>query len=410
MDDGEEVLAQEAPAHRSRVGAGHGGVVGGDEQGADPGAPEVKEGIPEPVVVDEAALGRPGRRAAESRVVPPELGHGEEEGAASRPRIGAGHPGQQGDGPHGLAAVCSTRHAGPEPDVGRTGAAVLVGESLDVGRGEPRDLGDPRGSEAGEYLVREPLEAHRLAGEVVAVREPVASEDVHQAEREGGVGADAEGKVPVRLGRRPAPPRIDGDERHARLPPRLDRRPEVDVRRHEIGAPRDQEVGVRDGLGVGASDGTQRRRPPGVGRGVAHGAGDQPRGPEDMEQRHGEPAVDLTLVRAVAVPEDGERSVGADDRLPTLHELVERRVPGDGGESPLALRADPPQRRPQPLGRVHPLGLAAHLGAEEAGRDGVVGIPLDADEAVVLDVGQDRAHVGAVVGTDGADDPCDSGH
>src|SRR5439155_27039882 len=121
VDDGEEVLAQEASAHRSRVGAGYSGVVGGDEQGADPGAPEVKERVPEPVVVDEPGLGGPGRRAAESRVVPPELRRGEEEPAASRPRIGAGHAGQQGDGPHGLTTVCATRHARPEPDVRRAG-------------------------------------------------------------------------------------------------------------------------------------------------------------------------------------------------------------------------------------------------------------------------------------------------
>ena len=54
------------------------------------------------------------------------------------------------------------------------------------------------------------------------------------------------------------------------------------------------------------------------------------------------------------------------------------------------------------LRRVHQLGVAVDLGAGEAGGERLVGIALDAHDAAVLDLGQQRAHVGAIMRADDA--------
>ena len=200
-----------------------------------------------------------------------------------------------------------------------------------------------------------------------------------------------------------APPGVYDDQRHPGPSPRLDGCPEMDVRRHEVGAPGDQKVRVADRLGIRSPDPAQGCRPAGVGGRVADGARQQPGRPEGMEERHGEPAVDLPLVRAVAVAQDGEWPVLLDDSLPAPHQLVEGGLPGHGLEARLPLRTHPAEGCPQAFGGMDPARLPAHLRAEEAGRHRVLGVALQADETAVLDVSQDRAHVGAVVGAHGPD-------
>ena len=83
---------------------------------------------------------------------------------------------------------------------------------------------------------------------------------------------------------------------------------------------------------------------------------------------------------------------------------VERLVPGDRHEPTRALGAVPPERRRQPLRRVHQLGVAIDLGAGKAGRIGLVRVALDAHHPVVLDMGKQGTHVGAIMGAGNADD------
>ena len=52
------------------------------------------------------------------------------------------------------------------------------------------------------------------------------------------------------------------------------------------------------------------------------------------------------------------------------------------------------------LGRVHQVGVAVHFSAGETRRVGVIGVALDAHDLAVLDMGDERAHVGAIVRTD----------
>ena len=50
------------------------------------------------------------------------------------------------------------------------------------------------------------------------------------------------------------------------------------------------------------------------------------------------------------------------------------------------------------------IGVAVDFAAGETGGEGMVGVALYLGHAAVFDVCEDRAHVGAVMGADGADD------
>ena len=248
---------------------------------------------------------------------------------------------------------------------------------------------------------------HRVPGQVVAVAETVPGEHVHEPEREGGIGPDAGGQVPVGLGRGAALARIDDDELGAAAASLLHLGPEMDVGGDEVRAPGDHQVGLDDGLRVGAADIAQRRLPGDVRARVADGAGDEPRGAEGVEERRQQPAVELALVRAVGVAEDREGTLRSDDGLPPPDDLIEGLVPADRHEPAGPLGAGATQRLGEPLGRVDERGLPVHLGADEAGRERLRRVPLDADDASAVHVGEQGAHVGAIVG---AHRPDDRGH
>ena len=79
----------------------------------------------------------------------------------------------------------------------RFAAPYSAREPLDIGLGKAGDLGDARRRKARQHLGFEPVEAERVRGEIVAVDQPVAHQDVHDPERQRRVGADADRQVPV---------------------------------------------------------------------------------------------------------------------------------------------------------------------------------------------------------------------
>ena len=196
---------------------------------------------------------------------------------------------------------------------------------------------------------------------------------------------------------------IDHHQLRAPRPSLLDLGPRVDRRRDQVGAPGDDQVRVGHRLRIGPADRAARRLPRDVGARVADRPGLEPSGAEGVEEGHGDPAVELALVRAVAVAEDRERPVLPADGLPAVHQEVEGLVPAHRPELAGALRPRAAERRPHAIRRVHQLGLPPDLRAHEAGGERLVGIALDADQASLVDVGEDGAHVGAVVSAHRAD-------
>src|SRR5437016_4389113 len=89
-------------------------------------------------------------------------------------------------------------------------------------------------------------------------------------------------------------------------------------------------------------------------------------------------ALDDALGAGVTVGEDRLRAlIRIRNCLQPRRDLVQRRVPGDALEPPLALAPDPPLRVLQPLGAVDSLQVARHLRAEEASRERMAGVAPD---------------------------------
>ena len=349
------------------------------------GSVQVQEGLAQPRVVHETGLGRP-RGLPDRRRVEPERRGRHQEGAAAEAIVRAHDTRQERHRPDGLAALGRARHPLAEPDEGRPRATVQVRQPLDVGRRHAGDRGHAGGIEARQHLALEALEPERLPREIVAIAEAVAREHVHEAERQGGVAADVHAHVPVRALRRLAAPRLDDHELGAGMPRALDERPDMEVGRHQVRAPGDDEVGVHHRLGIGASDAAARRVPARLRARVAHRARLQTRDAERVEEAEEQAAIDLALVCAIRVAEQREGPILADDGLPAADDLVERLGPGDRREAPLALGAGAAQRRRDAIRRVDRLVLAVHLGAHEARGHHVIGVALQLRQPPVLDV------------------------
>ena len=73
-----------------------------------------------------------------------------------------------------------------------------------------------------------------------------------------------------------------------------------------------------------------------------------------------------------------------------------------GANLPSPFGADAAQRRADALRRMHELGVAIDLGAGEPGGERLLRVAAHAPHAAVLDLGEQRAHVRAVMRADDA--------
>ena len=236
-----------------------------------------------------------------------------------------------------------------------------------------------------------------MLGDIGAVAQPVAHQDVHDAKCQGRVGADAHRNVPIGARGRLAAPRIDDHQLDAALAHFLDLGPEVHVGGDEVGTPREDEVGMRDRLGIGAADRPHGDIPRHLAAGVAHGAGLQPTRAEGVEETVHQAAVQLALMRAIGIAEECERPALGDDGLPACSDLVERCVPRNRGELAFAFRPAPAQGGGEALRRMDKLGVTVDLGAGKPRREGLRGIAHHTHHAPALDLCEQRAHVGTIV-------------
>ena len=181
--------------------------------------------------------------------------------------------------------------------------------------------------------------------------------------------------------------------------------PQMGRGRHRVPAPDQQVAGVvpllRVDLGRDAL-GRDHAGDPGGGADRAH----ELRRPDRVHQPvRDRAALDRPLGAHVAVGEHRLAAVLVDRPAHPLRREVERLVPARGAELAVALGAAADQRLEDAVGGVDAVEVVGDLAAEEAGGDRVLGIAADADRAAVLvDRGQHRAGVRAVVRTGPLDD------
>ena len=273
VHDGEQVLAHQTLLHLVDLGAGHDRIVGRHEQRAEGRVLHVEELFAEAQVIDHARRRGPGG-LAHRRIVEVARGGRQQQRAAALDAVMAGHARQQRHGAQGLAAMGEAGHAFAEADQRGLGVAVQGRELLDVGDGEAGDLGRARRRELRQHLALDLVEAQRVNVDVVEVGETVAHQDVHDAERQGGVGADPDGQVEVGGAGAARAARVDHDDRHAGLLAlALGQGPEMHVGGSQVGAPRDHQVGIDDRFGIGAAHRADRHFPGGLAARVADRTG-----------------------------------------------------------------------------------------------------------------------------------------
>ena len=401
VHDREQVLAAEALEHQLLVrhDGGRVGVVDVERLDRRPQV-RVGERAPELYHVDRARRRlRHQVRPLERRGAEPEGPARREQRASGRMRVGAGQRGQARDGPAGHAAVVVAGEPDADADERGPGGAVAARESHHVLRGE---AGDPRDALRVVLLdvVGERGEAQRGPLDVLVIHPPLADQHVHHAQGQGPVRARARHQVPVGLPGGRGAVGIDADHEGAPAPRPLHQRHHVDVGVRGVDAPEHDQVGVHHLLGVAADHRAERRLPARVGGADADRAL-EPRGPEGVEERVAGAVLHEPEGAAVGERQERLRAPLGDDPPPAVRDLVERLVPADRLEPPLALEPDSPKGRGHSGRPVDPLRVVVHLAADHAPGEGVGGIADHVGDAGVLDRHLERALRRAVVRTDG---------
>ena len=296
-----------------------------------------------------------------------------------------------------MAAPAPPCRCRPEAEADRSGARVREplperahlgdGQAADLGGALDRPLGQP-GLELGPAL--------RVAREPVAILGALVQHGAHQPERERRVGARAGRDVLVAARGGVGAQRVDRDDVRAALLRREHVAPLVEIGGEQVGAPQDHEVRVLEVLGIHAD----RAAVGGLQRGAGGRGADrraQARGAHRGEQaRAHDPALHHALGAREVVRQHRLGAVPLDRRAQAGRRRLDRLVPADALEAPLALGADSPQRMDDPVGVVQRVEVAVDLGAERAVRERIRAIAAEADGAAVLDIDQPRAGVRAV--------------
>ena len=227
---------------------------------ADRRIAQLQQRLAQTRVIDRARLRRAGR-LAHRVVVQIERRRGGQQRAAAVAAIRAGDAGQQRHAAQRLSAMDEARHAPAKADERLRRGAVHRGEALDVGGRNAGDLRDAIRREPRQHLMLHAIEAQRVLRDVITVAHAVAHQDVHDAQRQRRVGADADRDVPIRRLRGTGAARVDRHQLHAAFARCLDLRPEMHVGGEEVGAPADDQVGLHPRIPDRRRRSARRSRP-----------------------------------------------------------------------------------------------------------------------------------------------------
>ena len=224
---------------------------------------------------------------------------------------------------------------------------------------------------------------------------------MHQRERQGGVGAGAQGNVFMALvgGFRAA--RVDAHQPRAVALGLVGKTPEMQVAANRIAAPDQDQFGLGEMLHLHAHFGAK-----GVHQRLATGAGAnrafQLRSAQPVEKARGHAfALYLAHGARVAVGQDGFGVLGRNG-FQAGGNRVECFFPADALKLPAAFGAYALQGMEDAFGVVGALGVARDFGAQRAIGVAVVRVALDADGHAVFDRGDQGTGVGAIVGAGAA--------
>ena len=317
---------------------------------------------------------------------------------------GARQRGQAGDIAHRHAAAMHALHA----VVGTDGGALARTARLTVQarqfqhfrRGDAAHLGHAFGRPCQGALFEFRI-AHGVAVDIVLVNQVFRDQDMHQAQRQGRIGAGQQGDMLVAFFGRQRAIRVDGDQGGAIALGLLRAHPEMQVRGDRVAAPDDDQFRVLELFQVRADAGAHRVA-------VAGGAG---RGADGAVQQGGTELVEkarrhrLALHQAhgaaVAVRQDRLR-IARGDRFQAGRDGLQCFFPADALELALPLLAHAAQRMQQPVRMVGAFREARHLGAQHARRGRVIRIALDGCCHAIGHGDQQGASIGAVERAGGA--------
>ncbi|MDT4834220.1 hypothetical protein FQZ97_678540 [compost metagenome] len=390
----EEVFAREARHHLGRLGRHRHRVAVVDHDGLHR-LGGVEQRIADGAHVDGARLA-PGQqvgalqRGAVDRVV----ARAAEQQAARAVAPGADQRRQAGDGARRVAAAAHALHAVVQADRGRLGRAVGLGQRDDLCLGNAADLGRTRRRPLQRALAQL-LPAQRVVGDVVVVEPVVHDEFVHERQRQRGVGAGQQRDVLVALVGGFGLARVDAHQPRAGALGGLGVAPEVQVAGDGVAAPDEDELGLGEELDAHADLGAQR---------VDHGFAARHRADGAVQQRGAQLVEEAPVHRFALHQAHGARIAVGENcfrfrlQSPKMRgDIVQCSLPRDGLEAAAALGTDAFQGLHEPLGMVIAFDVAGHLGAQHAAGVRVGGVALQLHRHAVLDGGDERAGVGAIV-------------
>src|SRR3954467_4947017 len=93
-----------------------------------------------------------------------------------------------------------------------------------------------------------------------------------------------------------------------------------------------------------------------------------------------------------------------EDRSPPLRDLANRVIPRDPGPLTASFRTGPAQRVLQAVRGIDAVQIWAHLGTKPTLREGMIGVPVEANRAAIPHLDQSGAGVRAIMRASATDE------